>query len=59
MGLASIKMIVDIIEGISRAFGIVEDKRLARKNAERDEKIRQLEREVAELKRANPDKESS
>jgi hypothetical protein len=50
--LVVVKLIVDIVEVATRAYGEVADRKLARENQERDEKIRELERQVEKLKRA-------
>lgn len=47
MSLAA-KLIAEILELASRVYGTVEDKRLAKRNAE----IRELERQLAEVKAA-------
>lgn len=52
MSLAAAKLVAEILELASRVYGTVEDKRLAKRNAERDEKIRELERQLAEVKAA-------
>lgn len=49
--LATVKAIVDIVHVGVQALGIAADKKLARENQERDDKIRALETELAELKR--------
>jgi hypothetical protein len=50
VSLAAAKLVAEILELASRVYGTVEDKRLAKRNQERDEKIRELERQLAELK---------
>lgn len=49
--LTAFKLIAEVVEIGSRVYGTIADKKLARENAERDEKIRALERELAEIKR--------
>lgn len=58
MSLVAIRLFAEIVELLSRAYGTVEDKRLARRDQERDEKIRELERQTADLKRQVDAKET-
>lgn len=46
--LNAAKLIAEIAHLGAQVFGIVADKDLARKNQERDDKIRELERQLAE-----------
>lgn len=50
MSWAKAKLVAEIVDLLAGAYGKIEERRLARANAERDEKIRALERQVAELK---------
>lgn len=49
--LPALKLIMEIIHLGSLAYGAVEDRALARRNQELDEKIRKLEAEIAEMKK--------
>lgn len=49
--ISSAKILAEIAEISARIYGIVIDKDLAKKNAEKDRKIKELEAQLAELKR--------
>ncbi len=49
--LSSIKLIADIAKVGTEVYGIIMDKGLAQRNADKDQKIKDLERELKELKK--------
>jgi hypothetical protein len=51
--LSVAKAIAEIVDLGVRSYGVIEEKRLARENSARDERVKDLERRLAELEKRN------